>query len=138
MCSICRNYNPVVSSFITNHRISIRVNTAGVTNVAGVTDPSRVTKSIHVFSGVPTAQSLEFCVVCLSTIVCIWSFSFFHCIVCPSINGCWWSLWDFQNVLFLLFYVFLYILVEVFSHKKKTNNTLIEDSTICIIKFVED
>jgi len=59
ICSVCRNHDPILSSFTTNHRIYSSSNKTGATCGTGTVYTSG---STPVFSGVHVARSLLFCV----------------------------------------------------------------------------
>jgi len=61
--SICRNHNPVLSSFMAYHRVYNKSNTMGPTSGAGTAYPSGSLGITPGFYGVRVAQSLDFCVV---------------------------------------------------------------------------
>ena len=61
MYSVCRNHNPVLSSFVAYHRVYNRSKTTGATCEAGTSYPSRAPESTPVFIGV--SGPLIFCVV---------------------------------------------------------------------------
>ena len=90
ICSVCHNYNPVLSSFMIYHRVCYKGYKTGATSGVGtVTLPDHLDSS-PVFSGVRVAQSLVFCVMlCISLLVPLSFFSCDHYIVCPSIYGFW-------------------------------------------------
>ena len=67
ICSVCRNHNPVLSSFMTYQQVCYKSKTTRATCDAGTTHSSRTSQ---VFSGVRVARSF-----------------FGHCVVCPSIYG---------------------------------------------------
>jgi len=64
MCSVCRNHNPVRSSFMTYHRVCNKRITTGATCGAGTV--SLLTEHLSsptVLSGVRVVRSVVFCVV---------------------------------------------------------------------------
>ena len=63
ICSVCRNHNPVLSSFVAYHRVYNRSKTTGATCEAGTSYPSRAPESTPVFIGVGVSRPLIFCVV---------------------------------------------------------------------------
>ena len=69
LCSVCRNHNPVLSSFMTYHQVCNKSNTMGVTCGVGTAHSSRVPE---IFSGVPVAGSLVFCVMVIALSVFLW------------------------------------------------------------------
>jgi hypothetical protein len=70
LCSVCRNHNLIIFSFMTHHRIFNKCNTTGATNWAGTAYPFGVHEFILVFSGARVIQPLVFYVVfCISSFV---------------------------------------------------------------------
>jgi hypothetical protein len=88
ICSICRNHNPVLSSFMTYHRVCNKSNTTGTTCGTGTAYPSRAPEFIVGCSGVCVTRYLVVCVMCCRSLFVHYSFK--HCVVCPlSICGFW-------------------------------------------------
>ena len=89
-CSVCRNHNPALSSFMTYHRVCNKSDTTGVTCGAWPVHPSGAPEFTPVFSWVRVAESVVFCVMfCRSLFVLLYFFfwplcclSFGHCVVC--------------------------------------------------------
>jgi hypothetical protein len=73
--SVCRNHNPVLSSFMTYHRVCKKNNTTGATCGAGTAYPFDALSSSLFFIRVHVVRSFVFCAVC--------PFSFGHCIARP-------------------------------------------------------
>ena len=63
ICSLCRNHNPMFSSFLTYHWICNKNNMRGATSGTGTADPSEPPRFTSCFSGTRVAQSSDFCVV---------------------------------------------------------------------------
>ena len=61
-CSICRNHNLFLSSFMTYHWVCNKSNMTSATCGVGTAYPSRAPEFSLVFSGVRVAWSLVFCV----------------------------------------------------------------------------
>jgi hypothetical protein len=90
-CSICRNHNLFLSSFMTYHWVCNKSNMTSATCGVGTAYPSRAPEFSLVFSGVRVAWSLVFCVMFIDGCS---SFFFDPCIVWPlwlltSIYGFW-------------------------------------------------
>jgi len=62
ICSVCSNHNPVLSSFMTYHRICHKSNTMNVTLREGTAYPPGAPEFTPVFSGVRVTRSSVFCV----------------------------------------------------------------------------
>jgi hypothetical protein len=62
ICSICHNYNLVLSSFLIYHQVCNKSNMTGATCRAVAAYPSRAPEFTPIFSGVCVAWSLVFCV----------------------------------------------------------------------------
>ena len=91
VCFICRNHNPVLSSYMTYHMVCIKSSTMGVTCEARTAYHSGAPEFTPGFCGVPVDESSVFCVmscrswfVLLSLCLSFFLFSFGHCIVSPS------------------------------------------------------
>ena len=85
ICSTCGNHFPVLSSFMTYHRVCNKINTTGTTSGAGAAYPS---------------TTPEFTPDCRSLFVLLSFFSFGHCFFCPSsIYGFWLPFGIFKFVL---------------------------------------
>ena len=94
-CSVCSNHRPVISSFVTYHRVCNKSNTMGTT---GYCLPFRSTW-VHTWFlvGFMLFDLVAFCVM-LCRSVC--PFSFGHGIFCsPSIYGFWLPFWHLQTFL---------------------------------------
>ena len=61
ICSTWRKYFPVISSFMTYHRVFSKSSTTGTTN--GTSYTSRAAEVTPIFSGIRAARFLVFCVV---------------------------------------------------------------------------
>ena len=72
------NHNPVLSSFMTYHRVCNESNTTGAYRGTGTAYPSGAHEFTTGFSGVRVARSLPFCIVFFRSCC---RFSFDHCIV---------------------------------------------------------
>ena len=68
--SFCRYHNPVISSFMTSHRVYPKCNSTGATCWAGTAYPSGAPP---VFIGVRVVKSLVFCVVLYTSLFVIFS-----------------------------------------------------------------
>jgi hypothetical protein len=60
VCSVCRNHNPVLSSFMTYHQVCNKSNATDVICGAGTVYPFGVPEVTPVFRGVRVARSLVF------------------------------------------------------------------------------
>ena len=82
MCSVCHSYNPVLSSFMTYHRICNKNSITGATIGAWTAYTSGALDFISVFSGDHVAQSLVFCVVFWRSLFVLLSLFFWplHCL----------------------------------------------------------
>jgi hypothetical protein len=75
ICSICRNHNPVLPSFITYHRCCNKSNRTGETSGAGTAYRSEARASPPVISGHLVVWSIVFCALfCRSLIVFLFFF----------------------------------------------------------------
>jgi hypothetical protein len=63
ICSVCRNNNPVPSSFITYNQVCKKSNTANAKCGAKAAYPSEASKFTPGICGIHVARSLVFCVV---------------------------------------------------------------------------
>ena len=82
----CHKHLPVLSSFITYHRVCNKINTTGATSGAGTAYPSGAPEFISVFSGVVRVnRSLVLCVCFVDRCLSFCTFSLCHCVVCSSI-----------------------------------------------------
>ena len=79
ICSVCRNNNPVLDSFITYYRVCNKSNTMGATCGTGTANPSVAHEFTPVFNEVRIAR----CAFSVSLFVLL-SLYFVHCVVCPS------------------------------------------------------
>ena len=87
ICSVCRNFNPVRSSFTTSRRFLARAYKQVPLVEQELLTLSEHMSSSQVFSGVHVAQSLALCeVFCRCLFVLLYFFSFGHCIVCPPLT----------------------------------------------------
>ena len=82
--SVCRNHNPIISSFMTYHRVCNKSNKTGATHWAGTAYPSAHPSS-PIFSGVRFAQSLVFCVMLCRSLFILLSFFVFS-LYCMSFD----------------------------------------------------
>jgi hypothetical protein len=76
ICSVCCNYNPVLYSFLTYHKVCNKSN-ANVCHVPEqglFTLPEYLSSPIPIFSGVCVARSLVFCVVLRRWLLVLFSF----------------------------------------------------------------
>ena len=77
ICSVCRNQNPVFSSWLTYHRVCNKSNTTSVICGAGTAHSSGAHAFTPGFSGIRVARFLVFCVViCTSLFVLLSDFLF--------------------------------------------------------------
>jgi hypothetical protein len=83
ICSICRNYTPVFSLWMTYQRVFNKSNTAGAHVEQELLTRSEYLSSPPLFSWVRVARSLILCAMFCSTLFALLSFSFGHCSVCP-------------------------------------------------------
>ena len=89
ICSICRQHFPILSSFMTHHRICNQINTTSTTSGAGTTYLSRAPEwglCYSIFSFM--------CMLCRSLFVL-----FCHCVVRPSIYRFLLPLWYLETLL---------------------------------------
>jgi hypothetical protein len=84
----CRNYNPIISSFMTYHRDSNKSKAMGSTCEAVVAYPSGSSEFTPVFSKVRVVRSLVLCVVFCRSLFVLLSF-FFWSLCCLSFFGFW-------------------------------------------------
>ena len=85
----CRNYNPIISSFMTYHRVSNKSNAMGSTCEAGIAYPSGASEFIPVLVRFVLFDLLFYvwCFVVRCSSFC--PFSFGHCVAChSSVSGC--------------------------------------------------
>jgi hypothetical protein len=100
ICSTCRKHFPILSSFMTYHRVVTRL-----TRPVSLMDQELLTLPEHmssppVFSGVRVTRSLVLCVGFVDRCFFFCIFSFGHCVVCSSsIYGLWLPLWYLQTLL---------------------------------------
>ena len=78
---------PVLSSFMTYHRVCNQINTTGVTSGTGTAHPYGVPEFTLGFSGVRVTRSLVLYVCFVDRCLSFCTFSFDHCVVCSSIYG---------------------------------------------------
>ena len=81
ICSTCRKHFPVLSSFMTYHRVYNQINTTGATNEAGTAHPSGAPDFTPVFSRVRVTLSVVLCVSFVGRCLSCCTFSFGHCVV---------------------------------------------------------
>ena len=62
ICSTCRKHFPVLSSFMTYHRVCNWINTTRATGGTGTAYPSRAPECTPCFSGARVTRSLVLCV----------------------------------------------------------------------------
>ena len=87
ICSVCRNHNSVVSSFLTYHQVCNKSNRR-VQRVEKEMPTLLEHLSLSlVFSGIRVARSFVFYAICGRSLLNFSLFSFGHCIVCPSVYG---------------------------------------------------
>jgi hypothetical protein len=85
ICYTCRKHFPILSSFMTYHRVCNYINTTGATSGEGTAYTSGASP---VFSGVRVTRSLVLYVCFVDHWLSFCSFSFGLCVVCsPSIHG---------------------------------------------------
>jgi hypothetical protein len=82
ICCTCRKRFPVLSAFLTFHRICCYINTTGATSVAGSAYPSGAPEFIPFLSGVRVTWSLVLCVCFVDICRLFCPFSFDYCVVC--------------------------------------------------------
>ena len=121
--SVCRNYNPTISSFMTYHRVINKSNTTDDTCGVGTAYHSAAHEFISDFSVVRVVRMLVLCVdLC------------FHCVVCPSlIYGFWLHLWYLQRF-FVIDYItsiIYYLLVILVS----TRHRCIKHLRVCYVSL---
>lgn len=98
ICSVCNNYNLVLSTFTTCYRISINCNTTGVTARTGIVYPSGAPGFIPFLSRVPVAQSIVYWVVFCKPLLVFSRLYFVHCIVCVfPYYGFWLHIWYLEK-----------------------------------------
>ena len=73
---VCRSHNPILSSFMTYHRVCNKSNTTDATCGAGTAYSSRAHEFTPVITGVGVAQSLDFSVVFCRSLFVLLSFVF--------------------------------------------------------------
>ena len=99
ICSTCREHFPVLSSFMTYHRVCNYINTTGATSGAGTACPSGAPEFTLGFSGVRVTRSLVLCVCFVDGCLSFCPYYLSHCVVCPtSIYWFWLPLWYIQNL----------------------------------------
>jgi hypothetical protein len=99
ICSVCRNHNPVLSSFMTFHRICNQRNTTDATYGSGTAYLFRwYLSSSLVFSAILVARSLVFCMFCRLLYVLL-SFFFWplDCLSFTASDDPFWYLQTFRN-----------------------------------------
>jgi hypothetical protein len=100
ICSTCSKHLPVLSSFMTYHRICNYNNATGVTSGGGNAYPSREPEFTPGFQWSSCYSIFSFmCMFCRSLFVLLSFFFFGHCVVCPSFYGFWLPLWYLQTLL---------------------------------------
>jgi hypothetical protein len=91
--TFCKHF-PVVSSFMTYHRVCNYINTTGVTSGAGIVYTSGAPEFTLGFSRVSVTRSLVLCACFVDHCLSFCTFSFGHYVVCSSlIYGFWLHLW---------------------------------------------
>ena len=103
----CRNYNPIISSFMTYHRVSNKSNAMGSICEVGIAHPSGASEFTPVFSTVRVVRSLVLCVVFCSLLFVLLSF-FIWSLCCLTFFG----FWLFPS---RCFQIFLIIFIILFS-----------------------
>jgi hypothetical protein len=74
ICSVCRNYNTDLSSFMTYHRVYNKLNTKGARCGPGTDYPSGTPEFTSGFSEVRVARSFVFCAMFCRSLFVILSF----------------------------------------------------------------
>ena len=141
ICSTCRKHFPVLSSFMTYHRVCNYINTTGVTSGAGTAYPYGVPEFTPGFSGVRVTRSLVLYVCFVDRCLSFCSFSFGHCVVCSSsIYGFWLPLWYLQILLFIYQYNTTFWLMNCFhfssNWQKNINNYTSTFNRISSLKWI--
>jgi hypothetical protein len=103
-CSICRNHNLFLSSFMTYHWVCNKSNMTSATCGVGTAYPSRAPEFSLVFSGVRVAWSLVFCVMFIDGCS---SFFFWPLYCLTSIYGFW--------PLFMASDLYLWLLTSIYG-----------------------
>ena len=99
ICSTCRKHFPVLSSFMTYHRVVTRL-----ARSVPLVEQELLTLQEHlssppVFSGVRVTRSLVLCICFVDHCLSFCPFSFCHCVLCSSsIYGFWLPLWYLQTL----------------------------------------
>jgi hypothetical protein len=87
ICSVCRNNNPVISSFTTNHWIFTKYNTTGATSEAWTVYPPELLNALPLYRSVNVDEYLLLCVVFWWLLfVVLFYFSWSYCMECSSIT----------------------------------------------------
>ena len=86
ICSVCRNQNPVFSSWLTYHRVCNKSNTTSVICGAGTAHSSGAHEFTPCFSGISVARSLVFCVVICTSLFVLLSDFLFAVVLCVPLR----------------------------------------------------
>ena len=86
ICSVCRNQNPVFSSWLTYHRVCNKSNTTSVICGAGTAHSSGAHEFTPGFSGIRVARSLVFCVVICTSLFVLLSDFLFAVVLCVPLR----------------------------------------------------
>ena len=96
ICSFSRTHFPVLSSFMTYHRLTRWMT---LVEQEQLTLPEHLS-SLWVFSGIRITRSFVLCVCFVDRCLSFCTFSFGHCVVCSfSIYVLWWPHWYLQTLL---------------------------------------
>jgi hypothetical protein len=117
MCSVCRNHNPVLSSFMSYHRVYNKSNTAGSTCEQELKTLPEHLNSLPVFRGVHVAQSFVFCVMFCRLLFILLSF---FVILLSVLLYCdfWLTLLHFQTFLSIGICCGLFVFNDWIKRKK--------------------
>jgi len=102
ICYVCRNHNPVLTSFMTYHRVYSKSYATGATCEVDTNLLSFWSTWVESqFYRGSCCSIFSFLCSALQISVCpFFLFSFCHCVVCPSIYGFWLPLWILQTFAF--------------------------------------
>ena len=103
ICSICRDHNPVISSFLIYQRVCNKSNT---TSAAGTAYSSGAPCLHQVFREIRVGWSLVLCVCFVDRCLSIWPLCCLFVYSSP-IYGFWWPLWYLQTVLAIYTHIFV-------------------------------
>ena len=120
ICSTCREHFPVLSSFMTYHRVCYYINTTGAISGAGTTYPSGAPEFIPVFSGVRVTRSLVLWVCFVDRFflpLCCQSFFNLRILVTPFISS---------NSFYIVFILFVVIKKKVWRSQRGKQKLYIE------------